>query len=50
MKRSQTATAAFVIFAALAAAAQSGEQKSFALMKTLIGNWEGKSAEAVRCV
>ena len=42
MKRSHLAIRVFVIFAALAAAAQSGGQKSFELMKTLVGNWEGK--------
>jgi hypothetical protein len=45
MKRSQIALAAFLICAPLAVAAQSGGQKSFELMKTLIGNWEGKSGE-----
>ena len=45
MKRSQIALAAFLICAPLAAAAQPGGQKSFELMKMLIGNWEGKNGE-----
>jgi hypothetical protein len=45
MKRSPIAISACVILAALAAAAQSGGQQSFALMKTLTGNWEGKGSK-----
>jgi hypothetical protein len=45
MKRSQVAISAFVILTALAVAAQSGGQKSFELMKTLTGDWEGKGSE-----
>ena len=45
MKRTQIAVSACVILAALAAAAQSGGQQSFELMKKLTGNWEGKGNE-----
>ena len=45
MKRGHMAISGFVILAALAAAAQSGGQQSFELMKTLTGNWEGKGSQ-----
>jgi hypothetical protein len=43
-KPTRFAVFAFVIMATLAAAAQSGGQKSFDAMKSLNGNWEGKDS------
>jgi len=46
MKMKKTmAVSVFLTLAALSAAAQSNNQKSFDLMKSLAGNWEGKSGE-----
>jgi hypothetical protein len=44
MKRNHGVVFAFVLLAALAGRAQSGGQKPFDLMKSLTGNWEGKSS------
>jgi hypothetical protein len=43
MKKHSIAISAVVCLAALAAAAQSASKNSFDLMKSLTGNWEGKS-------
>lgn len=45
MKRNHLVVFAFVLLAALTGRAQSGGQKPFDLMKSLTGNWEGKSSE-----
>lgn len=44
MKRNPIAVFCFMVLAIAAAAAQSPAQKSFDVMKSLTGNWEGKSA------
>lgn len=44
MKRTM-AVSLFLALAALSAAAQANNQKSFDLMKSLIGNWEGKAGD-----
>jgi hypothetical protein len=44
MKRNYVVVFGFVLLAALAGRAQSGGQKPFNLMKSLTGNWEGKSS------
>lgn len=44
MTRNHVVVFAFVLLAALAGRAQSGGQKPFDLMKSLSGNWEGKSS------
>jgi len=43
MKAKHFAVAVFVVFAILSAAAQSNPQKSFEAMKSLAGNWAGKT-------
>jgi hypothetical protein len=43
-KPTRFAVFAFVIVAALSAAAQSGGPKSFDAIKSLNGNWEGKDS------
>ena len=43
MKRNSIAVSCFVVLAFAAAAAQSSAQKSFDSMKSLAGNWEGKT-------
>lgn len=43
MKKHSIAISAVVCLAAVATAAQSGSKNSFDLMKSLTGNWEGKS-------
>ncbi len=44
MKRTALAVSMFTLLAAMAAFAQSSGQKSFATMKSLAGNWEGKDS------
>ena len=44
MKRQHFVVAGFVFLAALCAVAQSGSQKSFDAMKSLVGNWEGQNS------
>lgn len=44
MKANRIAGVTLVILAALSAAAQSGPQKSFEQMKSLVGTWEGKNS------
>ena len=44
MKRQHFVAAGFVFLAALCAVAQSGSQKSFDAMKSLVGNWEGQNS------
>jgi len=45
MKRNYAVVSILVALAAVAAAAQSGGQQSFEMMKALTGNWEGKGSE-----
>ena len=45
MKRATLAITTFTLLAAMAAFAQSTGQKSFATMKSLAGNWEGKDSQ-----
>ena len=44
MKRNSMAVFSFIALAAAFAVAQSPAQKSFDAMKSLVGNWEGKTA------
>lgn len=44
MKRNHVVVSVCMILAAVAAAAQSSGQPSFELMKSLTGNWEGKTS------
>jgi hypothetical protein len=44
MKRDHVVASIFVLLAALGTGAQTGAQKPFDLMKSLSGNWEGKSS------